>query len=74
MPFMFKTMLGFGMAMILAACASNTANAPAVAEVPAAWEVGEPSAWRATDPNEVRPSEKPAYASSTTTTTAAPVK
>lgn len=69
-PLMFKTMLGIGMAMVLAACASNTANAPAVAEVPAAWEVGEPSAWRASDPNEVRP----AYATSTTTTTAAPVK
>lgn len=68
---MFKTMLGIGMATVLAACASNTASTPA-AEVPAAWEIGEPTAWRATDPNDPKPVQ---YATGTpTTTTAAPMK
>lgn len=71
---MFKTMLGIGMATVLAACASNTANAPA-AEVPAAWEIGEPTAWRATDPSEPNEPKPAQYATGTpTTTTAAPVK
>lgn len=69
---MFKTMLGIGMATVLTACASNTAKMPA-AEIPAAWEIGEPTAWRATDPNEPKPAQQ--YATGTpTTTTAAPVR